>query len=195
MQWRGGLRSAAKGMSSAPMSLTLATRSSIRKWDRLDAGHFHPTEALANKISSVMRWVPACSCTSAVECDGTAIMLSRSTTQRGRSWRSGPWRFPFPDLHRTRFLRRSINRIAAWVIGTRNTVKALLIALLEPTANCGNWRRPVTTPSALRYWRRLRLSPSERFGMNTADDKMFLSEPSGWTTSSPTKLPVLSKRA
>ena len=28
----------------------------------------------------------------------------------------------------------SINRVAAWVIGTRNMVKALLIALLEPTA-------------------------------------------------------------
>ncbi len=28
----------------------------------------------------------------------------------------------------------SINRVAAWAIGTRNTLKALLIALLEPTA-------------------------------------------------------------
>ena len=27
----------------------------------------------------------------------------------------------------------SINRVAAWAIGTRNTLKALLIALLEPT--------------------------------------------------------------
>ena len=28
----------------------------------------------------------------------------------------------------------SINRVAAWVIGTRNVMKALLKALLEPTA-------------------------------------------------------------
>ena len=28
----------------------------------------------------------------------------------------------------------SINRVAAWVIGARNMVKALLIALLEPTS-------------------------------------------------------------
>jgi L-rhamnose isomerase len=28
----------------------------------------------------------------------------------------------------------SINRVAAWTIGTRNALKALLIALLEPTA-------------------------------------------------------------
>jgi L-rhamnose isomerase len=32
------------------------------------------------------------------------------------------------------FFDASINRIAAWVIGTRNTLKALLIALLEPPA-------------------------------------------------------------
>jgi L-rhamnose isomerase len=32
------------------------------------------------------------------------------------------------------FFDASINRIAAWVIGTRNAIKALLLALLEPTA-------------------------------------------------------------
>jgi L-rhamnose isomerase len=32
------------------------------------------------------------------------------------------------------FFDASINRIAAWTIGTRNTLKALLIALLEPPA-------------------------------------------------------------
>jgi L-rhamnose isomerase len=31
------------------------------------------------------------------------------------------------------FFDASINRVAAWVIGTRNMLKALLIALLEPT--------------------------------------------------------------
>ncbi|MFN7334040.1 MAG: L-rhamnose isomerase, partial [bacterium] len=39
-------------------------------------------------------------------------------------------------LNRTRigldFFDASINRIAAWVIGTRNTIKSLLIAMLEP---------------------------------------------------------------
>jgi L-rhamnose isomerase len=32
------------------------------------------------------------------------------------------------------FFDASINRIAAWVIGTRSMIKALLIALLEPTS-------------------------------------------------------------
>ena len=31
------------------------------------------------------------------------------------------------------FFDASINRVAAWVIGTRNMIKALLIAMLEPT--------------------------------------------------------------
>ena len=34
----------------------------------------------------------------------------------------------------------SINRVAAWVIGTRNMLKALLIALLEPTARAAQGR-------------------------------------------------------
>jgi L-rhamnose isomerase len=41
-------------------------------------------------------------------------------------------------LHRTHigldYFDASINRVAAWVIGTRNTLKALLKAMLEPTA-------------------------------------------------------------
>ena len=34
----------------------------------------------------------------------------------------------------------SINRIAAWVIGTRSHAQALLMALLEPTRACRNRR-------------------------------------------------------
>ncbi len=101
----------------------------------LDAGHFHPTEVLADKISSVMRWVPA-------------LLLHVS---RGVRWDSDhvvslddPTKAIMEELVRGDFLSRtsigldffdaSINRIAAWVIGTRNAIKALLLALVEPTA-------------------------------------------------------------
>ncbi|HEY5742169.1 MAG TPA: L-rhamnose isomerase [Terrimicrobiaceae bacterium] len=101
----------------------------------LDAGHFHPTEALADKISAVMRWVPA-------------LLLHVS---RGVRWDSDhvvslddPTKAIMEELVRGDFLSRtsigldffdaSINRIAAWVIGTRNAIKALLLALLEPTS-------------------------------------------------------------
>ena len=33
------------------------------------------------------------------------------------------------------FFDASINRVAAWIIGTRSVIKALLVALLEPIGN------------------------------------------------------------
>lgn len=101
----------------------------------LDAGHFHPTETLADKISSVLLFVPR-------------LLLHVS---RGVRWDSDhvvllddPTRAVMEELVRGGFLGRtsigldyfdaSINRIAAWIIGIRATQKALLLALLEPTA-------------------------------------------------------------
>jgi L-rhamnose isomerase len=99
----------------------------------LDAGHFHPTESLADKISSVLQFVPR-------------LLLHVS---RGVRWDSDhvvllddPTKAIMEEVIRGGFLGRthigldffdaSINRIAAWTIGTRSTLKALLAALLEP---------------------------------------------------------------
>jgi L-rhamnose isomerase len=99
----------------------------------LDAGHFHPTEGIADKISSVLTWLDA-------------VLLHVS---RGVRWDSDhvvilsdELRAIAEEIVRGDFLRRvhigldffdaSINRVAAWVIGTRSMLKALLIALLEP---------------------------------------------------------------
>ena len=101
----------------------------------LDAGHFHPTEGIADKISSVLMYVPE-------------ILLHVS---RGVRWDSDhvvtlddALQSIANELVRNNLLTRthigldffdaSINRIAAWTIGTRNTLKSLLIALLEPPA-------------------------------------------------------------
>jgi L-rhamnose isomerase len=106
-----------------------------RKLLCLDMGHFHPTESVADKISSVLQFAPG-------------ILLHVS---RGVRWDSDhvvlfddPTRALMEELVRGGFLARtaigldyfdaSINRVAAWVIGTRNTLKCLLAALLEPTA-------------------------------------------------------------
>jgi len=100
----------------------------------LDAGHYHPTESLADKISSVLQFVPE-------------ILLHVS---RGVRWDSDhvvlfddPTRAIMEEVVRGGFLGRthigldyfdaSINRIAAWTIGARNALKCLLVALLEPT--------------------------------------------------------------
>jgi L-rhamnose isomerase len=101
----------------------------------LDAGHFHPTETIADKLSSILLYVPE-------------ILLHVS---RGVRWDSDhvvilndDLRSIAEELVRNDFLSRthigldyfdaSINRVAAWVIGIRAMLKALLLALLEPTA-------------------------------------------------------------
>ena len=100
----------------------------------LDTGHFHPTEVVSDKISSVMTFLDE-------------ILLHVS---RGVRWDSDhvvilsdELRSIAEELVRGDYLERvhigldffdaSINRVAAWVIGTRCMLKALLIALLEPT--------------------------------------------------------------
>ena len=105
-----------------------------RKLLCLDAGHFHPTETIADKISSVLLYLEE-------------ILLHVS---RGIRWDSDHVVLLTDDLRaiaeeivRGDFLDRvhigldffdaSINRVAAWVIGTRSMIKALLAALLEPT--------------------------------------------------------------
>lgn len=99
----------------------------------LDAGHFHPTEVISDKISSVLNWLDE-------------ILLHVS---RGVRWDSDHVVILTDELQaiaqevvRCDFLNRvhigldffdaSINRVAAWVIGTRCMIKALLMALVEP---------------------------------------------------------------
>jgi L-rhamnose isomerase len=101
----------------------------------LDAGHYHPTEGIADKITSVLAHLDQ-------------ILLHVS---RGVRWDSDhvitlsdDLRAVAEEIVRNDYLGRvhigldffdaSINRVAAWVIGVRNMLKALLIALLEPTA-------------------------------------------------------------
>ena len=100
----------------------------------LDAGHFHPTESISDKISSVLMFVPE-------------LLLHVS---RGVRWDSDhvvtytdELGAIMQEVVRGNYLDRvhigldyfdaSINRVAAWVIGTRNALKAVLAALLEPT--------------------------------------------------------------
>jgi len=99
----------------------------------LDTGHFHPTEVVSDKISSVLTFLDE-------------ILLHVS---RGVRWDSDHVVILCDELCaiaqeivRGDYLQRvhigldffdaSINRIAAWVIGARCMIKALLIALLEP---------------------------------------------------------------
>ena len=99
----------------------------------LDTGHYHPTELVSDKISAVLSFV-----------DEVLLHVSR-----GVRWDSDHVVILSDELEaiaqelvRGDYLERvhigldyfdaSINRIAAWVIGARNMLRALLMALLEP---------------------------------------------------------------
>ena len=100
----------------------------------LDAGHFHPTETLADKISAVLAWVPELllHVSRGVRWDSDHVVtLSDDLQSLAQELVRGGW---LPRTHLgLDYFDASINRVAAWVIGTRALLKALLIALLEPT--------------------------------------------------------------
>ncbi|MEM6159292.1 L-rhamnose isomerase [Erwinia sp. P6884] len=99
----------------------------------LDAGHFHPTEVISDKISTAMLYVPRLllHVSRPVRWDSDHVVLLDDETQAIAS--EIVRQRLFDKVHiGLDFFDASINRIAAWVIGTRNTKKALLRALLEP---------------------------------------------------------------
>ncbi|KLV08396.1 L-rhamnose isomerase [Photobacterium ganghwense] len=99
----------------------------------LDAGHFHPTEVISDKISACSLYVKEflLHVSRPIRWDSDHVVLLDDETQAIAN-----------EVVRHQLLNRvnigldffdaSINRIAAWVIGTRNMRKALLKAMLEP---------------------------------------------------------------
>jgi L-rhamnose isomerase len=101
----------------------------------LDAGHFHPTEVISEKISSVLMFCPGLllHVSRPVRWDSDHVVILDDELQAiakelVRSGKLGDKIHVGLD-----YFDASINRVAAWVIGARNMLKALLIALLEPT--------------------------------------------------------------
>jgi len=99
----------------------------------LDMGHFHPTESVADKVSSLLlffnelvlhlsrgiRW----------DSDHVVIQNDDLSSLAQEIVRAGALNRVHLGLD---FFDASINRIGAWVIGARATLKAFLFALLEP---------------------------------------------------------------
>jgi len=108
----------------------------------IDIGHFHPTESVADKISSLLVFLPE-------------LLIHVS---RGVRWDSDhvailddALREVAQEIVRNHALERvhlaldsfdaSLNRVGAWVAGARATIKALLYALLEPTQKLVEFER------------------------------------------------------
>lgn len=99
----------------------------------LDAGHYHPTEGIADKVSSVLCFLPeiALHVSRGVRWDSDHVVTLTDELQAIAQeivWGG------FADRVRIGldYFDASINRVAAWTIGTRNMIKALLLALLAP---------------------------------------------------------------
>ncbi|MBQ9117496.1 MAG: L-rhamnose isomerase [Clostridia bacterium] len=101
----------------------------------LDTGHFHPTEVVSDKISSTLLFLDEIllHVSRPVRWDSDHVVILDDEL---KAIASEILRGDFTDrVHiGLDFFDGSINRIAAWVIGTRAMQKALLYAALEPSA-------------------------------------------------------------
>jgi L-rhamnose isomerase len=99
----------------------------------LDLGHFHPTESVADKISAILQFTDEIllHVSRGVRWDSDHVVLLTDEIRalaeevvRGQA------------LDRTHFaldyFDASMNRIGAWILGARATLRGLLLALLEP---------------------------------------------------------------
>jgi L-rhamnose isomerase len=99
----------------------------------LDAGHYHPTEGIADKISSVLCYLPeiALHVSRGVRWDSDHVVTLTDDLQAIAQ--EIVWGGYLERVHiGLDYFDASINRIAAWTIGTRNMIKALLLALITP---------------------------------------------------------------
>jgi L-rhamnose isomerase len=99
----------------------------------IDAGHYHPTEGIADKISAVLCYLPqiALHVSRGIRWDSDHVVTL--TDELTAIAQEIVW---CDYVGRVRigldYFDASINRIAAWVIGARNMSKALLLAMLAP---------------------------------------------------------------
>ncbi len=100
----------------------------------LDAGHFHPTEVISNKLSSLLLFTDEMllHVSRPVRWDSDHVIVLDDELQEiaNELVRNKLYKRTHIGLD---FFDASINRVAAWVIGMRNMEKALLKAFLEPT--------------------------------------------------------------
>lgn len=98
-----------------------------------DMGHFHPTENIADKISSTLLYVPylVVHASRGIHWDSDHIVIwNDALTDICREIvRMRVWDRVYLALD---YFDASVNRISAWIIGARSTQRALLYAFLEP---------------------------------------------------------------
>ncbi|MEN6324043.1 MAG: L-rhamnose isomerase [Proteiniphilum sp.] len=108
----------------------------------LDAGHFHPTEVISDKISSILLYVPEVnlhvSRPERWDSDHVVILNDELLALTQEIVRSGEADRVHVGLD---YFDASINRLGAYVVGIRSTQKAFLQAFLEPTEKLRTYER------------------------------------------------------
>ena len=126
----------------------------------IDTGHYHPTESPAEKVSAVLQFVPE-------------LMLHVSRPVRWDSdhvtLMDDPTLELFSEIVRAGAMDRvhygldyfdgAINRIGAYVIGSRAAQKCMLRALLEPTDTIRQWELAGETYKVLTYLEEAKTMP------------------------------------
>lgn len=125
----------------------------------MDNGHYHPTELVSDKISALLLFSDkiALHITRGVRWDSDHVILFDDETREiaKEIVRNGADRV----FIATDYFDASINRISAWVTGTRNVQKSLLYALLEPSAMMKNMQESSDFTSLMEIGERLKTMP------------------------------------
>ncbi len=126
----------------------------------LDNGHFHPTEQVGDKISSILQFVPELllHVTRGVRWDSDHVVTLNDEIL-----------LIAQEIIRANALKRvnigldyfdgSLNRIGAYVVGTRAAQQAFLFALLEPTAMIRKWEEAGKSFERLAYLELMKTKP------------------------------------
>ena len=126
----------------------------------LDTGHFHPTEVVSDKLSAVLQFVSGIllHVSRPVRWDSDHVVVFDDET---RAIASEIVRGGYEDrVHiGLDYFDASINRIACWVIGSRNIEKALLMANLEPVSLLKKFELEGDYTSRLAYLEELKTLP------------------------------------
>ena len=126
-------------VGSAELCLSYSTKAGITPL--MDNGHYHPTEVVSDKISSLLLFNEkiALHVTRAVRWDSDHVVIFDDETKEiaKEIVRNNALNRVFIALD---YFDASVNRIAAWVIGARNMQKSLLFALLNPSETLAGYQ-------------------------------------------------------
>ena len=126
----------------------------------LDAGHFHPTETISDKLSTILLFVPELnlhvSRPERWDSDHVVILNDELQAIAQEIVRSGQMDRVNIGLD---YFDASINRVGAYVVGIRATQKAMLQALLEPTEQLREFEKQDKRFERMAYLEELKAMP------------------------------------